>query len=423
MQIRWDERYAERTRGMTSSAVRDILKVTEQPGFISFAGGLPAPEVFPVGEVAAVAERILRQAGAQALQYSPTEGYRPLRELIAEQMTREGCAVTVENVLITTGSQQAIDLLGKIFINPGDAVVVESPTYLAALQAWSAYEARYVGVASDEHGMDTDHLEELMPQRPALIYCLPNFQNPRGVTLSPERRERLVDISLRFGVPVVEDDPYHDLRFEGSHLPRLMALDANRRRDTAEAYRGNVISLGTFSKILAPGLRVGWVVAPAEVIAQLVRAKQGTDLHTSTFNQMIAYEMLQSGYLEEHRQVIVETYRERRDVMLAALEEHFPPETRWTHPEGGMFLWVELPPPIDAAELLRAAVEQRVAFVPGRPFHVDGSGANTMRLNFSNSTPEQIREGIGRIARTLRHLQSRSNEPELVGQYVRRAPW
>lgn len=401
MTMQWEEHYAKRTQRMTSSAIRDLLKVTEQPHFISFAGGLPAPEVFPVDEVTAVCNRILRNSGPQALQYGATEGYRPLRELLARVLSTENLKLSADNILITTGSQQAIDLLGKIFLDAGDTVLVESPTYLAALQAWKAYEARFAGVPTDDDGMITGGLEEQVWRRPKLVYCLPNFQNPSGVTLSSERREQIVDFSLRHHIPVIEDDPYRELRFEGDDLPRLVELAASGGSGTPEQYGGPIISLGTFSKILAPGLRVGWVVAAAPVIVQLAQAKQGADLHTATFNQMIAYEMLHSGYLEEHRKVIARTYRERRDAMLAVLEEYFPAGTRWTHPMGGMFLWVELPPGVDAAQLLQDAIEQRVAFVPGRGFHIDGSGGNTMRLNFSNATPETIREGIRRLGALL----------------------
>ncbi len=404
MQVNWSDRYATRTRRMRGSAIRELLKVTEQRGFISFAGGLPAPELFPGKEVAVVAQRILEESGPVALQYSATEGYRPLREAIAQRLTAQGVGVTTDNVLITTGSQQAIDLIGKIFLNPGDTAIVESPTYLAALQAWNAYEAEYVGVASDDRGMDVEALQGFMDRDPKLIYCLPNFQNPRGVTLSRERRYRLAQLSFRSGVPVVEDDPYRELRFEGEHLPRLIECDVEQRPPAAE-YDGSIISLGTFSKTLAPGLRVGWVVAAPEVIAQLTLAKQGADLHTSTLDQMIACEMLTSGYLEGHTPIIVETYRERRDVMLSALSEYFPDGVRWTRPEGGMFLWVELHPSIDTRRLLERAMDMKVAFVPGHGFHVDGTGGNTLRLNFSNSSPALIREGIARLARALHDLE------------------
>jgi 2-aminoadipate transaminase len=401
MTIDWNTRYAQRTRRMKGSAIRELLKVTEQPDFISFAGGLPAPEVFRTEEMAEAAGRILRDDGAVALQYSATEGYRPLREEIARWMRGEGLPVDVENVLITTGSQSGIDLVGKLFIDPGATVAVESPTYLAALQSWHAYEASFVGVPSDEGGLMVDALEEILfERRPTLLYCLPNFQNPSGVTLAADRRERVVALCRAAGVVLVEDDPYRDLRFGGDHLRRLMEIDATISGGE-RPYLGGVISLGTFSKILAPGLRVGWALAAPEVIRALTLAKQGTDLHTSTLDQMLAHEMLQSGTIARSTPVIARTYGERRDVMLAAMAEHFPAGTHWTQPDGGMFLWVTLPEEIDAAALLERSVAQRVAFVPGSAFHVDGGGANTMRLNFSNSSPERIREGIARIGREM----------------------
>jgi 2-aminoadipate transaminase len=401
MQIPWERRFAERTRTMTSSAIRELLKLTEQPEFISFAGGLPAPEAFPVGEVAAVTERLLRKQGAQALQYGTTEGYRPLREWIAEELSNEGFPVSVENVLITTGSQQAIYLLGKIFLNTGDVALVESPTYLATIQAWNTFGARYREIGFDEDGMITDELREVDLDAPKLLYTVPNFQNPAGVTLSLERRKRLVDLARRHALLIVEDDPYRELRFAGVHLPRLISLDGKQREQGSEGYTGTVIALNTFSKILSPGLRVGWVVAAPEVISKLVQAKQAVDLHTATLNQMIAYELARSGFLKQHVPVIIATYRQRRDTMLAALEACFPPEVHWTHPQGGMFLWVTLPPGYDAAALLPEALAQKVAFVPGAPFHANGGGQNTFRLNFSNATPEQIEQGIARLGKVL----------------------
>lgn len=386
---------------MTSSAIRELLKVTEQPEFISFAGGLPAPEVFPVAEVAAATEQLLQHRGAQALQYGTTEGYRPLREWVAEQMTAEGFPVSVDNVLITTGSQQAIYLLGKIFLDRGDLALVESPTYLATIQAWNSFEASYLELASDAEGIITERLEEAMLAGPKLLYTVPNFQNPTGVTLALERRIHLVDLARRHDLLIVEDDPYRELRFEGDPLPRLITLDGTAGEPEARGYVGTVICLNTFSKILAPGLRVGWVVAAPEVISKLVQAKQGVDLHTATLNQMIAYELAQSGFLQRHAQVIRTTYRQRRDAMLAALRASFPPGVHWTYPRGGMFLWVTLPAGADAARILHDAIEQQVAFVPGAPFHANGGGANTFRLNFSNATPAKIAEGIARLGKVL----------------------
>ncbi|MGO8948113.1 MAG: PLP-dependent aminotransferase family protein [Ktedonobacterales bacterium] len=406
MQTQWDEIYAQRTNRITSSAIRELLKITEQPDFISFAGGMPAPEVFPVAEVGKAAERILRERGAQALQYGATEGYRPLREWIARHMTSQGVPTSIENVLITTGSQQAIDLIGKVLLDEGDVVVVELPTYLAALQAWNVYGARYLPVPTDARGMRTGALRPLMTERHKLIYSLPNFQNPTGATLTLARRQRLVETAARLGTPILEDDPYRELRFEGKPLPRLISLESARQEQHDIPYQGNVIYASTFSKVLAPGLRVGSIVAAPSLINKLVQAKQSTDLHTPTLNQMLAYELAQDGFLQRHVGRIVEVYRQRRDVMLSALAEHFPAGTQWTHPEGGMFLWVTLPQGLDAALLLQAAIKEKVAFVPGAPFHPGNGGANTLRLNFSNAAPEAIREGVGRLGSAVAALMA-----------------
>jgi 2-aminoadipate transaminase len=398
MEVQWEKKFAQRVQQMKSSAIRELLKVTEQPEMISFAGGLPAPEVFPIERVDMATHKVLTERGEQALQYGATEGYRPLRELLAQRMSRGNLQLTVENVLIVSGSQQALDLLGKIMVDPGDRIITEAPTYMGALQAWNSYGATYVTLLADEHGMQTDHLEEALQQNPKYIYVLPNFQNPTGVTLTEERRRTLVQQARNYGVPIVEDDPYAELRFEGEHLPSLLALEAEQQNG---AYQGNGIYLGTFSKTMAPGMRLGWVIAPSEVISKLVQAKQGVDLHTASFTQMIAYELLKDGFLDEHVHLIRRVYRERRDAMLAAMEEHFPEEVKWTHPEGGMFLWVTLPEGSDATEILKKAVERNVVFVPGTSFYPNGGGRNTMRLNYSHDKPERIREGIGRLARVL----------------------
>jgi 2-aminoadipate transaminase len=385
---------------MTSSAIRELLKVTEQPDVISFAGGLPAPEAFPVEEIAEAAQRILRDDGPRALQYSATEGYRPLREWVAAEMRAAGVPASVEHVLITTGSQQALDLVGKVFVDPGDELAVETPTYLAALQAFTPYGAQYLSAPSDAQGIRTDELEPLFARRPKLLYTVPTFQNPSGVTLSAARRARLVEMAAKHGIPIMEDEPYRELRFEGRHLPRLISLEARRLGDSSD-YRGGVLYASTFSKVLSPGLRVGYVVAPAEVIAKLVQAKQSADLNTATLNQMLVYELAASGAIERNTQKVARLYAERRDAMLAALREHFPEGASWTQPAGGLFLWVTLPEHIDTAELLEDAIAQQVAFVPGAPFHPNGGGANTLRLNFSNATPERIHEGINSLGRAL----------------------
>jgi 2-aminoadipate transaminase len=402
MKTLWEERYAQRTQRMSGSVIRELLKLTEQGDIISFAGGLPAPELFPVERVAEAAERVLHEHGRQALQYSTTEGYRPLREMLARHTARYSLHITADNVLITSGSQQALDLIGKVFINPGDRILTESPTYLGALQAWNAYGAEYVTMRTDAHGMVTDELEAALRTGPKFMYVLPNFQNPGGTTLTLARRRRLVALADHYGVPIVEDDPYGQLRFEGEHLPPVAVLDERSLHRGEFSYSGNVIYLSTFSKILAPGLRLGWVVASPEVIAKLSQAKQGADLHTSTFTQMLAYEVAKGGFLDVHVRRLREVYKDRRDIMLEAMQEHFPADVSWTRPQGGLFLWVTLPESVDATQLLVKAIEHKVAFVPGAAFHPFGDGKNTFRLNFSNATPEAIREGIARLGEVLR---------------------
>jgi 2-aminoadipate transaminase len=404
MQTPWEYRYAHRTQKMGSSVIRELLKLTEQPDIISFAGGLPAPEVFPLNEFRQACNYVLEHFGPQALQYSTTEGYRPLREMIARHTARYSVEVTSENILITSGSQQALDFIGRLFINRGDYIVVESPTYLGALQAWNAYGAQYIPVRADENGMVVDELEAALRVGPKFIYILPNFQNPSGSTLSLERRRRLVEIADKYGVPIIEDDPYGQLRYEGDHIPSVVSLDSEYRGPNGGHYSGNVIYLSTFSKLLAPGLRLAWVIAPPEVIHRLVMAKQAADLHTSSFNQYVAYEVAKGGFLDEHVKVIRAKYKERRDVMIEMMEEMFPTEVRWRKPQGGMFLWGILPEDMDAAHVLKRAIERKVAFVPGEAFHSNGGGKNTMRLNFSYSSPETIREGVTRLGLTLKEL-------------------
>jgi len=392
---------------MGSSIIRELLKFTLQPDMISFAGGLPAPELFPVKEFEEASCKILREKGSQALQYSITEGYPPLREFVVEKMGRYGIKATVDNVLITHGSQQALDLVGKVFLDPGDTILLEAPSYLGAIQAFTAYQARYVTVPVDDEGMRVDLVEkELEKGCPKFIYVLPNFQNPAGVTLSEERRERLVVLADECGVPLIEDDPYGELRYEGDHIPPLVVLDERHLSKSSQAnaegfFEGNVIYISTFSKTLAPGLRLGWVVAPVEVVSRLGQAKQGADLHTSSLTQMLTYEIVASGFLDGHVREIRKVYRERRDVMLEAMEEYFPEGVRWTRPQGGLFLWVTVPEEIDTAELLEEAVEEKVAFVPGFAFYADGRGQNTMRFNFSSAQPEMIREGIKRLGKVI----------------------
>lgn len=342
MQTLWDDRYALRTYSMKGSAIRELLKITQMPDVISFAGGMPAPEIFPVEEFKEACIRVLDEHGPEALQYGTTDGYLPLREMISRHTNQYGIKVTADNIMITNGSQQALDLLGKIFINPGDRVLVESPTYLGALQAWNTYNAKYITVPSDEDGIQVDKLEMALRAGPKFMYILPNFQNPTGVTIPLDRRNRLVELADKYGVPIIEDDPYGQLRFEGKHLPTLEYLDDQLYGDNGN-YHGNVVYLSTFSKILAPGIRLAWVVATPEIIQKLVMAKQGADLHTSTFNQIVAYEVSRKGFIDEHIKKINKVYSERRDVMLEELEKNMPEGVTWTKPQGGLFLWASLP--------------------------------------------------------------------------------
>ena len=397
MQINWEKRFADRASRINSSVIREILKHSSAPGVISFAGGLPSPDVFPVEDFKRACDVVLTEAGPDSLQYSPTEGFVPLREVIADHSASYGIRTAIENIQLTSGSQQALDLIGMLFIDPGDYVVVENPTYLGALQAWNAYGARYLTVPSDDDGMRTDLLEEQLKKGPRFIYVLPNFQNPSGVTLSLERRLELVELADKYGIPIVEDDPYGKLRYFGEHIPPVIVLDKRFHNDMGDHYHGNVIYMSTFSKLLAPGIRMAWVIADMQVIRKLVFAKQGADLHSPTLNQMIAYEVGRDGFLDDYTKTIRAVYKERLEVMMEAMEEHFPEGVKWTKPQGGMFLWVTLPEGMDAEELLPKAVERKVAFVPGRPFHPDGSGRNTLRVNFSNASVEMIREGITRL--------------------------
>lgn len=401
METPWEYRFAHRIQKMGSSIIRELLKLTEDPAIISFGGGLPAPEVFPLEKFKDACNNVLENFGPQALQYGATDGYLPLREMISRHKSRYSVSVSPNNILITSGSQQALDFIGRLFINRGDYIVVEGPTYLGALQAWNAYGAQYITVPVDEDGMNVDELEKALRVGPKFIYCLPNFQNPSGVTLSLERRQRIVELADKYGVPIIEDDPYGQLRYEGEHLPSLAYLDSVYRGDNG-SYTGNVIYLSTFSKLLAPGIRLAWVIAPEKVIRKLVQTKQAADLHTATFNQMVAYEVGKGGFLDEHVKVIREVYKQRRDVMLETMEEVWPSSASWTTPLGGMFLWGMAPEGIDTTELLKKAIDRKVAFVPGFAFNADGKSSNAMRLNFSYSKPDTIREGITRLGVLLK---------------------
>jgi 2-aminoadipate transaminase len=395
----WEEHLSQGARNITSSAIRDLLKVTEQPDMISFAGGLPAPECFPAEEITAAAERVLVERPLAALQYGPTEGYGPLRELLASKTSELGINVSIDQVLVTSGSQQALDLLGKLFLEPQAPVVVEEPTYLGALQAWRPYQPAFFTVPLDADGMDVDALEALLASglRPRFCYLVSCFQNPTGVTLSPERRRKLIELAAQYQMLIVEDDPYGELAYDGPRTTPLAAIDVELHGELR-----HVVYLSTLSKQLAPGMRVGWVAAPTTLIGRMAHAKQGMDLHSSSMAQAVAYEACREGLLERHIPVIRSIYRARRDAMCAALEAYMPAEVRWNRPHGGMFVWLTLPEQIDTTRLLSASLEHHVAFVPGTTFFANGGGHNTMRLNFSHPTSERITEGIKRLADAIR---------------------
>jgi len=379
---------AQRMTRVQASAIREILKVTERPEVLSFAGGLPAPEAFPAEALARAHADVLASEPGPALQYGPTEGHAPLRAWVAERMTRRGLPAAPEQVLITAGSQQGIDLVGKALIDPGDTVLVEAPSYLAALQCFSTYEARLETVETDDDGMRIEALERaLRACRPRLIYLVPTFQNPRGTTLPLERRLAIARIAAEHGVAVLEDDPYGELRYRGGALPPIAGL-------IPEA---PVIHLGSFSKTLAPGLRLGYAVADERTIRALTIAKQATDLHTGSLAQRAVARLLETFDFDAHLRRLRTLYGERLDAMLASIERSFPPGTAWTRPEGGLFVWVRLPGGIDAEELLADAMQQRVAFVPGAPFYPDRPCVESLRLNFSNRPPPLIAEGMARL--------------------------
>jgi 2-aminoadipate transaminase len=377
---------SERARKLTSSAIREILKVTERPEVISFAGGLPSPATFPAERMREAADRVLRDAPAAALQYSATEGYLPLREWIA---ARHG--VRVSQVLVTTGSQQALDLLGKVLIDAGSRVLVETPTYLGALQSFSLYEPTYVQVPADLQGLLPDALDATLTEGARMLYTQPNFQNPTGRRLPVERRHALASFAQTSPFPVIEDDPYGALQYSGEPLPSLLSLAPD-----------HIVYLGSFSKILAPGLRIGYIIAPETLHFKLVQAKQATDLHTPTLTQRIAYEVLRDNFLDTHIPEVRQLYASQCEAMLGALERHMPDGVSWNRPEGGMFIWVTLPEHIDAMALLDAAIAQNVAFVPGAPFYAGDAVRNTLRLSFVTVPPARIEEGVTRLGALLR---------------------
>ncbi|MES2164747.1 MAG: PLP-dependent aminotransferase family protein [Pseudomonadota bacterium] len=378
--IQW--RFSERADQLQSSFIREILKITQQPEIISFAGGLPSPLTFPIDEMKVAFDKVLSENGKVALQYGPTDGYLPLRQWIADSLSTNGAKIVPEQVLMTSGSQQALDLLGKVLIDEGSRVLVETPSYLGALQAFSVYRPEFKSVATDEHGLVPSSLDAVA-QGARLLYALPNFQNPTGRTLSVERRLELVETCARLGLPLIEDDPYGALSYKGDPLPKMVAMNPE-----------GVIYMGSFSKVLTPGIRLGYVVAPLPLVRRLELAKQAADLHTSQLTQMVVHEVIKDGFLGRHIPKIRTLYGDQCQVMLDAMAQHFPAGVEWTKPEGGMFIWVTLPKHIDAMKLLDEAIAQKVAFVPGSPFYANEPETNTLRLSFVTVAPDRIRTGI-----------------------------
>jgi 2-aminoadipate transaminase len=389
--------FASRTRGMKSSAMRDLMAITERPEVISLAGGLPDTSTFPAENFAAIMSRVAATSTAAALQYGPTEGLAITKDAIRHVMAAEGADVDPEDILVTTGGQQVIDLVCKTLIDPGDVIVAEAPTYPGAIPAFCSYQADVVQIEMDRDGMPIDVLEETLDRleaegrRPKFIYTIPNFQNPGGVTMSLPRRKRLVEVAAERELLVLEDNPYGLLRYEGEPLPTLLALSGG----------DFIIYLGTFSKILSAGLRLGWAVAPAPVLQKMNMGKQGTDLCTSSMTQHFVSQYFREGQWEPYLESLKNLYRGRRDTLLGALAEHFPAEATWTQPEGGLFVWATLPEEIDTTDLLARALQRNVAFVPGRGAYLDGRGAASMRLNFSGVGDADIREGIRRIGEVV----------------------
>ena len=389
---------AQRADKMNPSVIREILKVTEKPGIISFAGGLPSPQTFPIDAMREASERVLKDDGKAALQYAASEGYAPLREWVAQDLLKQGMHVSPDQVLITTGSQQGLDLVAKILIDAGSRILVETPTYLGALQAFTPMEPVAVGVNSDDHGVDADDLRAKVgngADKARFVYLLPNFQNPTGRTMTEERRAAVAQVAVESGLPIIEDNPYGDLWFDAPPAPSLSS-----RHPEGSVY------LGSFSKILAPGLRLGYLVAPKTLYPKLLQAKQAADLHTPSFNQRVVAEVLKDGFIERHVPTIRALYKRQCEAMLAALEREMAGlDVKWNRPAGGMFLWAQLPKGMDAVKLLPHAVDKNVAFVPGSAFYAANPVHETLRLSFVTSTVQQIQTGVAALAQTIReHL-------------------
>lgn len=390
-------RLSLRMQYLKASEIRELLKLTEQPEIISFAGGMPAPELFPIDEMEKISVKVLEQNGKSALQYGTTEGYKNLRKVIAEQrMKAVGVDTNSENIIITSGSQQGLDFAGRVLLDKGDVVICESPSYLGAINAFRAYLPKFVEISMDDDGMRMDELENALKTNlnAKFIYTIPDFQNPSGKTLSLERRKQMVKLSEEYNVPIVEDNPYGELRYEGDKLPAIKSFDKN----------GNVIFLGTFSKTFCPGLRIGWMCANPDILAKFVIVKQGADLQCNSMSQREAALFMETYDLTKHIEKIKAVYKKRRDIMLKTMEEEFPSNCSFTHPKGGLFTWVTLPEKYDAAKILELSLKEKVAFVPGGSFFPNGGHANHFRLNFSCMSEDRIVEGITRLGKVLKSI-------------------
>jgi len=381
--------FSQRAQKLQGSAIREILKITMRPEVISFAGGLPSPATFPVEQMKAAFDKVLTLQGKIALQYGPTDGYGPLREWVANSLSVNGSKISMDQVLMVSGSQQGLDLLGKVLIDEGSKVLVETPSYLGALQAFSLYGPDFVSVPTDDGGLIPEQVAAL-GEGARLLYALPNFQNPTGRTMSLERRHALVETCARLGVPLIEDDPYGALSYRNAPLPKMLNMNPD-----------GVIYMGSFSKVLTPGIRLGYVVAPRTLVEKMEQAKQATDLHTAQLTQMVVYEAIKDGFLEKHIPTIRQLYSDQCDAMLDALKTYFPSSASWTKPDGGMFIWVTLPKHIDSMKLLDEAIAEHVAFVPGAPFYANTPESNTLRLSFVTVPPEKIREGIAKLGKLI----------------------
>ncbi len=387
--------YSDSVGKMKSSEIRELLEVSRRPGVISFGGGLPNPASFPVQDIKEIVNVMLEEEGETALQYGTTPGMEELREEIVSMVKKDGIKADIDNVLITVGSQQALDLLGRVFLNEGDAVFLGSPTYLGGINVFRSYGANMVGVPLDDNGMNMEKLEEKIKESRRksetikFIYTIPTFQNPAGIVMADDRRKRMVEIAQENEIIIIEDDPYGKLRFDGKPIKPIKYYDEN------------IVYLGTFSKVLSPGFRLAYVVAPEDVSKKMVLTKQSVDLCTPTFTQSIGYRFIRDGYMDRHIPRIIDMYRRKRDIMLEALDKYFPEGCRWTHPHGGMFLWATLPEHIDTKEMFNDALKEKVAYVHGRAFYVDGGGSNAMRLNFSNPSDDSITEGIKRLGKVI----------------------